>query len=320
VPRRDHSWTILIVRARGRATERLHVPASFVRGARVALTLLVCATTFVGWHLQALYGLDGSCATELSMLPWSVSRSGLFTTLAPSRKVPSAAERRRRATSERAARLGLGDRRAAASLLLGLVEPAWRSEAERLRPGDGRLLWPVKLGWFGRGYGSGSGGYHLAVDINAAAGTDVMAAASGIVGYAGHELRGFGNVVLLVHPGGLVTLYGHNQRNLVTAGQVVARGEAIAALGSTGRSMGPHVHFELIHDGRNCDPMALIAPGPNSYRNYEPLSAPIAWKPNAPWPSAVRCARRMPHPQHEHEDEEGENTPGPVAAAGPEGA
>ncbi len=166
---------------------------------------------------------------------------------------------------------------------------------------DGTLSWPVRDGWFGRGYGSGTGGYHLAVDINASAGTDVRSAAPGIVGYAGHELRGFGNVVLIVHAGGSVTLYGHNQRNRVVAGQRVARGEPIAALGSTGRSMGPHVHFELVHGGRNCDPMPLIAPGPGSYRNFTAELAPMRWLPTTPWPSAIRCHARMPHPEHVEE-------------------
>ena len=195
--------------------------------------------------------------------------------------------------------MGLGDRRAASKLLLGELEPAWVAEAERVDRGDGTLAWPVRDGWFGRGYGSGAGGYHLAIDINAGAGTDALSAAPGIVGYVGRELRGFGNVVLVVHAGGWVTLYGHNQRNFVVAGQYVARGELLAALGSTGRSMGPHVHFELIHDGRNCDPMPLIAPGPGSYHNYTPGAPPVVWRPGSPQPSAIRCHVRMHHPEHE---------------------
>ena len=63
---------------------------------------------------------------------------------------------------------------------------------------------------------------------------------------------------MIMHAGGWVTLYGHNQRLLVVPGEHVARGQAIAELGSTGRSMGPHVHFELVHDGVNCDPLPLF--------------------------------------------------------------
>ena len=166
----------------------------------------------------------------------------------------------------------------------------------------------MREGWYGRGYGSGAGGYHLAVDINAERGTEVVAAASGIVGYAGRELRGFGNVVLIVHPGGLITLYGHNDRNHVMAGQRVKRGEPIAALGSTGRSMGPHVHFELMHNGRNCDPMPLMATGPASYRNFELTGPALLWQAGAPRPEGLRCKKRMAHPQHQ-DDEGGEAEP-----------
>jgi murein DD-endopeptidase MepM/ murein hydrolase activator NlpD len=300
--RRSRSWTVLIVSARGSATRRASLPAWLGSALHGAAALLVAALVFTGWQLQARFGLDGPRVAQLGALPWSAARGSLFMNLAPSRLTPTPSELLRRAALDRARRLGLGDRRAASTLLGGLVQPAWRVEAERGRKSDGTLLWPVRSGWFGRGYGSGSGGYHLAVDINAASGTDVVAAASGMVGYAGRELRGFGNVVLVVHPGGWVTLYAHNQRNLVVAGQRVHQGETIALLGSTGRSMGPHVHFELIHEGRNCDPMPLIAPGPASYRNFVPRAAPVTWPPSAPRPAAVRCKRRMAHPSHDADE------------------
>lgn len=301
--RPDQRWTILIVSARGRAVRPLQLPAFLIRGLHAAAALALCAVMFLGWQLQGQFGLSGPRVAQLGSLPWNAARASLFMSLPRSRPTPTPGERLRRAALERAHRLGLGDRRAASSLLRGLVEPAWRAEAERApRTRDGALLWPIRSGWFGRGYGSGTGGYHLAVDINAPTGTDVLAAAPGLVGYAGDELRGFGNVIMIVHPGGWVTLYAHNQRNFVVPGQRVARGDAIAALGSTGRSMGPHVHFELMHDGRNCDPMPLFAPGPASYRNYTPRIAPVSWLPNTPRPSEVRCKPRMAHPGHDEEE------------------
>jgi murein DD-endopeptidase MepM/ murein hydrolase activator NlpD len=305
-------WTVLIVNARGRATRRVCLPAWLGPASQASVALLMCGLIFGGWQLQALIGLRGPRVAQLGALPWSSARGSLFMSLAPSRLTPTPSELQRRAALQRAARLGLGDRRAASELLGGLVERAWRDETERGGKGDGTLLWPVRGGWFGRGYGSGSGGYHLAVDINADQGSDVLAAAPGMVGYAGRELRGFGNAVLVIHPGGWVTLYAHNQRNFVVAGQRVQQGETIAALGSTGRSMGPHVHFELMHDGRNCDPMPLIAPGPASYRNFVATAAAVAWLPDAARPQAVRCKRRMMHPQHE-DDESGAH--GAVARA-----
>ena len=62
------------------------------------------------------------------------------------------------------------------------------------------LRWPVPRGWFVRGYGSGEGGYHRAVDVAGEIGSDVVAAAGGIVGYAGDQVRGYGNLILIVHP------------------------------------------------------------------------------------------------------------------------
>jgi murein DD-endopeptidase MepM/ murein hydrolase activator NlpD len=315
--RPQQSWTVLIVPPRGGATRKLSMPAWTLHALRASAVLFLSAAVFVGWQLQARFGLRGPLVAELSELPWGAARGSLFMSMGLSRATPTPAERRRRASLERAARLGLGDRKAASSLLLGELEPVWLAEVQRSSRSDGTLRWPVANGWYGRGYGSGEGGYHLAVDINAEAGSDVMAAAAGMVGYAGHELRGFGNVVLLVHPGGWITLYGHNQRNLVVPGQRVAQGEPIAALGSTGRSMGPHVHFELIYAGHNCDPMPLVAQGPESYRNYEPAGAPLVWLPGTPRPAQIRCARRMAHPMHE---EEGADSPVPLAAASPTSA
>jgi murein DD-endopeptidase MepM/ murein hydrolase activator NlpD len=153
-----------------------------------------------------------------------------------------------------------------------------------------------------RGFGSGENGHHLAVDIDGERGADVLAAAPGIVGYVGHELRGYGNMVLLIHAGGLVTLYGHNQRLYVLPGERVEQGQAIAELGSTGHSMGPHLHFELIHDGRNCDPLALFRPTASDLPARMPAITPSVWQPDQARPDAVRCKRRVPHPHHDEDD------------------
>jgi hypothetical protein len=305
---RNRGLTIVLVGGgtSGRARRSLHLPGWIVSLLRPGVFAALFAVGLVGFFMQARFGLDGPLVTELGDMLRGNDRYSLFMNLARSRPSLTPDQLRRKVLLERAARLGLGDRRAASQLLVGVVEPAWRAEVERnATAGDGRLQWPVSAGWYGRGYGSGEGGYHLAVDINAERGTEVFAAASGIVGYAGRELRGFGNVVLLVHPGGLITLYGHNERNLVLPGQRVKRGETIATLGSTGRSMGPHVHFELMYQGRNCDPMPLFAPGPDSYQNFELTGPAMLWPAGGQKPEKLRCKRRMPHPQHE-DDEAGE--------------
>lgn len=172
----------------------------------------------------------------------------------------------------------------------------------------GHLRWPVTNGWFVRGFGSGEGGYHLAVDIMGRIGWNVRAAAPGIVGYAGNEVPGFGNIVLLIHPGGWVTLYAHNSANSVVAGQMVPRGGIIGEVGSTGISRGPHVHFELIYDGKNCDPAVLFRPG---IRHRDGHLTPLAradWIRPADRPERVRCHPRRRHPRsrwvvHESFDE-----------------
>ncbi len=223
------------------------------------------------------------------------------------RRQISGAQRRALAV---AARLGLGTRASASSLLHGRPDPRWVRAAGRSRQNrmPGHLRWPVGNGWYVRGFGSGEGGYHLAVDIMGHIGWNVRAAAPGIVGYAGDEVPGFGNMVMMVHPGGWVTLYAHNSANSVVAGQEIPRGGILGEVGSTGISRGPHVHFELIHEGKNCDPAVLFRPGIR-HRNgsITPLRY-VDWIVPAERPERVQCFRRRHHPRsrwvvHEAYDE-----------------
>jgi murein DD-endopeptidase MepM/ murein hydrolase activator NlpD len=204
--------------------------------------------------------------------------------------------RERRATAA-ARRLGLGTRRVASALMRGRVERRWMSAAGGFNRLEGTLRWPVTNGWFVRGFGSGEGGYHLAVDIMGKIGWNVRAAARGIVGYSGNEVRGYGNMVLVIHPGGWVTMYAHNSVNFVAAGEKVAKGAVLAELGSTGISRGPHVHFELIHKGKNCDPALLFRPGIR-HRNgkISPLKY-LKWTNPSKPPAGIRCAPRRRHPR-----------------------
>jgi murein DD-endopeptidase MepM/ murein hydrolase activator NlpD len=103
----------------------------------------------------------------------------------------------------------------------------------------------------------GRDAFHKGVDFAGAAGSRVMAVAAGVVVWAG-ERTGFGKLIEINHGDGFVTRYAHNERTLVTVGQTVKRGEPVALMGSTGRSTGPHVHFEVLRNGRQVDPLSFI--------------------------------------------------------------
>ena len=100
--------------------------------------------------------------------------------------------------------------------------------------------------------------YHSGIDIgNAGYGAPVLAAADGIVTYAG-VMSGYGNCVMINHGSGIVTLYGHGQTIYATLGQTVKQGDVIMAVGSTGNSTGPHLHFEIRRENRAVNPEYLL--------------------------------------------------------------
>ena len=103
----------------------------------------------------------------------------------------------------------------------------------------------------------GRDAFHKGVDFAGAQGSNVTAVAAGVVTWAG-ERSGYGRLIEINHGDGFVTRYAHNERTLVTVGQTVKRGEPVALMGSTGRSTGPHVHFEVLRNGRQVDPLSFI--------------------------------------------------------------
>jgi murein DD-endopeptidase MepM/ murein hydrolase activator NlpD len=88
-------------------------------------------------------------------------------------------------------------------------------------------------------------------------GSEILAMADGLVIFSGRK-SGYGNIVEIKHANGLETRYAHNQRNLVKEGDLVRKGQVIAQLGSTGRSTGPHVHFEVRRNGEAVNPMQYL--------------------------------------------------------------
>ena len=122
---------------------------------------------------------------------------------------------------------------------------------------------PVLQGWISSYFGqradpfNGHQAIHRGVDFAAPAGSQVVAVASGVVTYS-KERFGYGRTVEINHGNGYVTRYGHNQRVLVAVGDTVQKGDPIALIGSTGRSTGPHLHFEVLKEGRAVDPMRFV--------------------------------------------------------------
>jgi murein DD-endopeptidase MepM/ murein hydrolase activator NlpD len=124
--------------------------------------------------------------------------------------------------------------------------------------GKGAFVWPVQgkvIGAFGS---SKDGLKNDGINIAAPSGAPVVAAADGTVAYAGNELRGFGNMVLIRHDGGYVTAYAHNASLLVKKGDKVKRGQTIARVGQTGAVFGPQVHFEIRKGTQPVDPMSFL--------------------------------------------------------------
>jgi murein DD-endopeptidase MepM/ murein hydrolase activator NlpD len=133
-----------------------------------------------------------------------------------------------------------------------------RPDAPAATPGSKdapSIAWPMNAGVLSSGYGERWGRPHKGIDIAAEEGTPVYAAADGEVVFADASKGGYGNLVILKHSAGWMTIYGHNSRILVDEGDHVRQGAAIAEVGSTGRSTGPHLHFEIRIDSEAVDPM-----------------------------------------------------------------
>jgi len=152
----------------------------------------------------------------------------------------------------------LEDRQRQLTVLESLMST--RSLGERIMPGG----WPIIGGWISSHFGfrsdpfTGRGAFHAGVDFAGPPGAKVIATGPGVVSFSGYK-SGYGNVVEITHPTGYLTRYGHNARNLVREGQTVQKGEPIAIIGSTGRSTGRHVHFEVERDGNRLNPMRYLS-------------------------------------------------------------
>lgn len=134
-----------------------------------------------------------------------------------------------------------------------------RSLHERVMP-SGK---PIAEGWLSSRYGkrndpfTGKQDFHKGLDFAGKQGSDVIVVGDGVVSWAGKR-SGYGNLIEVNHGNGYTTRYGHNQQHLVKVGDKVKKGQQIALMGSTGRSTGPHVHFEVLQNGKTVNPSKYI--------------------------------------------------------------
>jgi murein DD-endopeptidase MepM/ murein hydrolase activator NlpD len=123
---------------------------------------------------------------------------------------------------------------------------------------------PIERGWMSSEFGrrvdpiTGRIAWHPGIDFAGNLGDPVVAVAAGVVVFSGDHL-GYGRMIEIEHGGGYSTRYAHQETMLVSSGDVVKKGQVIGLIGSTGRSTGPHVHFEVLKDGHQVDPSQYVA-------------------------------------------------------------
>ncbi|NJO20371.1 MAG: M23 family metallopeptidase [Spirulinaceae cyanobacterium RM2_2_10] len=166
-----------------------------------------------------------------------------------------------------------------------------------------RYVWPT-YGYFTQEFRSSFNPSHSGIDIAGSVGTPIIAAADGVVTYAGFVRSGYnyglGNMVEVRHADGTLARYAHNSRLLVREGQSVYQGQAIALMGNTGNSTGPHLHFELQQVGGGfLDPLQYLPPlsqpvrvGSQIPRQVQPVAEPPVTAQRDPRRSALPIGRR----------------------------
>ena len=142
------------------------------------------------------------------------------------------------------------------------VPPGTTASAPPPSKNGARLRWPLDSPQVGSYFGTRLGRKHEGIDLPAPTGTPVYAAAAGRVVYAGDGIRGYGNLLVLQHPGDLLTVYAHNSSVLVKQGDEVGAGQRVALVGQTGRATGPHLHFEVREGQIPRDPLPFLGSVP----------------------------------------------------------
>jgi murein DD-endopeptidase MepM/ murein hydrolase activator NlpD len=131
------------------------------------------------------------------------------------------------------------------------------------------IIWPI-LGKINSPYGPRGKKFHAGIDIGSPNYQEVKAVMDGEVILARHSNTGYGKLVVLRHDQGFSNIYGHLNVIIAQEGEAVRQGQAIGGVESTGKSTGPHLHFELRHDGRPLDPLLLLPPIPEKLGPADP--------------------------------------------------
>ncbi len=128
----------------------------------------------------------------------------------------------------------------------------------KLRPLLAKWQWPLDQIQITSNFGHRGKDFHEGIDLRAAQGTNVYAVDAGKVIYAGEKISGYGRLIVVRHAGGLASVYAHNSELRVRVGEHVDQGQKIAISGNTGRSSGPHLHFEVRYGVLALDPLKIL--------------------------------------------------------------
>lgn len=133
---------------------------------------------------------------------------------------------------------------------------------------SGEFAWPVpSSNRVSSNFGKRWGRAHQGMDIAAKVGSHIVAASDGVIVYQGDEISGYGLITVIAHRNGYFTVYAHANKNFTKKGQRVYRGQVIAVVGMTGRTYGPHLHFEIRKNGKSIDPSQFLASNLNTNNN-----------------------------------------------------
>ena len=138
-----------------------------------------------------------------------------------------------------------------------VVAEPYEKDREKVPRGKLNFLWPLE-GKISDSFNETESKRHQGIDIPSPAGTPIKASSSGTVIYSGNTIKGYGNLIILRHSDEFVTVYAHNQTNLVEEGSRVERGQIIGKVGQTGRATGYHLHFEIRRNNKAVDPLLFL--------------------------------------------------------------
>ena len=130
-------------------------------------------------------------------------------------------------------------------------------DLKKIASAKGQFIWPVR-GKVTQEFGIQGMVKHAGIDIAAPMGTHIRASNSGKVLYSGNEIKGFGNIIIIKHSQGFITVYAHNEKNYVAEGEIIGRGQTIGRVGNTGRTSASHLYFEIRKNNRPINPRLLL--------------------------------------------------------------